>query len=222
MTALAQSYPASTARTRGGARIAIAGAAVSGVSLAALHVLRPDLAPSWHVISEYAVGPNGWMMALCFGSLAIGCAGLLSALLTEVRTIGGRVGLGALALAVIGLAMAAFFPIDPITTPPGEPTLSGTLHGVASMIGNPGLIVAALCLAFALRNTPRWAGTRNAMLTFAHLSWIGFALMAVAMVSLMSSGSTDGLGWVVGYANRLLMIAYIGWVITSAWPLARR
>lgn len=219
MTTITRS-PAQTAT--GAARIAIAGALVSALSLAALHGVRADLDPAWHVVSEYAVGPHGWVMAVCFASLAVACAGLLAALLGEVRTLGGRIGLGALALAVAGLAMAALFPINAITTPPSEPTVSGTLHGVASMIGNPGLIVAALCLAYALRRSPRWSGVRTAMLGFAHLTWIGFALMAAAMIALISSGSTDGLGGFVGYANRLLMIAYFGWVIATAWPLARR
>ena len=223
MTITADSLPGTAnPAARSASRLALAGGVTSFLSLGALHVLRPDLDPSWHVISEYAVGPFAWVMALCFASLAVACAALFVALLGNARTVGGRIGLGALLFAALGLAMASLFPIDAITNPPGPVTLSGQLHGVSAMIGNPGLITAALCLAYALRRNPLWAPVRTPMLAFAHLTWIAFALMAGAMIALISSGSTDGLGGLVGWANRLLMLGYFGWVVSTAWPLARR
>ena len=61
-----------TAISRSAALLALAGAATFAVLLAALHFLKPGLDPSWHFISEYAIGEYGWIMALAFLSLAPG------------------------------------------------------------------------------------------------------------------------------------------------------
>jgi hypothetical protein len=45
---------------------AIVAAAVSLVALAALHILKPDLHPSRTMISQYALGPYGRVMAAVF------------------------------------------------------------------------------------------------------------------------------------------------------------
>jgi hypothetical protein len=40
-------------------RLSFAGAATFVVLLAALHFIKPGLDPSWHFISEYAIGEYG-------------------------------------------------------------------------------------------------------------------------------------------------------------------
>lgn len=204
------------------ARVAIAATVVSLVTLLVLHSVRSDLHPSWHVVSEYAAGGStAWVMALCFASLALACAAVGLSVATAIRTFRGWIGLGGLGLAVIGLVMGAVFPIDAITDPPGPPSMSGQLHSVGSMLGNAGLIIGALCLGHDLARDPLWASVRSAMLGFAHLTWIAFVLMVAAVASLIFSGTMDGLGGIVGWANRLLMLAYFGWIITTAWPVAK-
>ena len=54
------------------ARLSFARAAMFTVLLAALHFIKPGLDPSWHFISEYAIGDYGWIMVLAFPSLAPG------------------------------------------------------------------------------------------------------------------------------------------------------
>jgi hypothetical protein len=203
--------------SRAAARIAVAGGLVSLILLGALHVLRPDLDPSWHVISEYAVGEYGWLMALCFLSMAIGSASLLVTLLPQVRTVGGRIGLAFLLFAALGLAMAAMFPMDPITVAPEDVTTSGRMHGVAGAIGVPGMVVSAVVLSYALRKKPLWAPFRLRLLALAHVTWVSFALLGVFLAILMQRHTMSG-PWAVGWANRLLMYAYGGWVMIAAWP----
>jgi Protein of unknown function (DUF998) len=53
------------------ARLSFAGAATFALLLAALHFIKPELNPSWHFISEYAIGEYGWIMVLAFLSLAL-------------------------------------------------------------------------------------------------------------------------------------------------------
>lgn len=202
------------------ARIAFAGGLVSLLLLAALHVLKPNLDPSWHVVSEYALGDYGWIMALCFLSLAIGCASLFVALLSHVGTVGGRIGLAFLLAAAVGLIMAAMYPMDPITVAPKDASTSGRMHGVAGMIGIPSLVIAAVVLSYTLRTKPLWAPVSAPLLALGHLNWISLVLMFGLLAIAMKQG-TAGLGGLMGWANRLLMIAYAGWVMIAAWPLAR-
>src|ERR671912_3068410 len=97
------------------ARLSFAGAATFVVLLAALHLLKPELDPSWHFISEYAIGRHGWMMVLAFGSLAFSYVMLFVALRSQLGTIWGRIGLALLLVSAAGLAIAAIFTTDPIT-----------------------------------------------------------------------------------------------------------
>ncbi len=53
------------------ARISFAASAAFLALLAALHLLRPELDPSWRFISEYELGAHGWLMRLAFLSLAL-------------------------------------------------------------------------------------------------------------------------------------------------------
>jgi hypothetical protein len=46
------------------AHLSFAGAATFAILLAALHFIKPELDPSWHFISEYAIGDYGWIMVL--------------------------------------------------------------------------------------------------------------------------------------------------------------
>ena len=47
------------------ARAVVAGSALGLISLAALHILKPEVHPSRNMISLYALGRHGWIMALC-------------------------------------------------------------------------------------------------------------------------------------------------------------
>ena len=51
------------------ARMAIAAAALYQLLLFTLIALRPDLDPYWHTISEWAIGPWGWLMQGCVPGL---------------------------------------------------------------------------------------------------------------------------------------------------------
>ena len=201
------------------ARIAFGGGLIGLVLLAALHVLRPDLEPSWHVISEYAVGAHGWVMALSFFSLAVGCAGVLIVLVPRIKSVFGRIGLVFMLAAAVGLAMATVFPMDPITVSPENATFTGKMHGVAAMIGNPGFMIGALLLSLTLRRNPDWAQVRSLLLAMTALIWISFVLMIVFMISMMQQQGASPSGG-IGWANRLLWAAYCAWLMLAAWPVA--
>ena len=84
------------------ARLAIAAIITYQVVLIALIFVRPDLAPSWHTISEWAIGPYGWVMSGAFLISALSYAALFAMLNSQVHGIMGRMGLGILLICVIG------------------------------------------------------------------------------------------------------------------------
>jgi len=200
------------------ARIAVAFGLASFVLMAALHALRPDLNPAWHVLSEYAVGKFGFLMALCFLCAGIAAASLIEPLLPYARGRAGRAGLIFLGLASLGLLMAAVFPMDPITTSPDSATFSGTMHEIAGTIGVPAQVLAAIFITLTLRKNAVWWNVRAGLLALTHLTWIGVLLTFVFVAVLMQRHALGG-WWMVGWANRLFMAAFCGWVIVAACPL---
>ncbi len=61
-------------------------------------------------------------------------------------------------------------------------------------------------------------GSGGMLQIFAHLAWISFIGMMVGMFVFLPQG-TGGLGALVGFGNRLLVIAYAAWLVTANWPL---
>jgi hypothetical protein len=195
-------------------------AALAVLLLVVLHILRPDLDPSWHVVSEYANGPHGWLMTITFAALAAGCTAMVVLLLPVADSWPIRVGTILLALAATGLAMAALFPADIVQDPMPPVSWTGSMHSVASLLGNPTLLIGMLVLAFALPGYAPWEGTGSILLALAVIAWLSFIAMMVGLFVFLPQG-TGGLGALVGYGNRLLVAAYAGWLIAASLPLFR-
>jgi hypothetical protein len=70
--------------------IALGAGAGFVVLLILLHILRPDLDPSWRFISEYAVGRFGYLMIIAFLTLSAGYVSLFLAIRSRVPSIWGR------------------------------------------------------------------------------------------------------------------------------------
>ena len=75
-----------TASSLRAARVAFAAAAAFVVLFAVLHVIKPDLDPSWRMGSEYAIGDYGWVMRIAMFALALSCAASFAALRSEIET----------------------------------------------------------------------------------------------------------------------------------------
>jgi hypothetical protein len=203
------------------ARGAIGTAALALVALAALHVLKPDVHPGRTMISQYALGRYGWLMALCFAAFGAASASLFAALVTHVPTILGWVGLGFLLAAAVGLAMAARFPMDPVSTPPAQMSFSGRMHGMAFLIGVPSQLLAVLLLSLALRREVSHATAP--LLPLAAAIWFSFAMMFAIMLIVGPGKTPDPKGpeRFLGAPNRLFMVAYGVWLMMAAWPFTR-
>jgi hypothetical protein len=89
--------------------------------------LRPELPPSWHTISEWAIGRYGWIMSGAFLISALSYAALFVMLKSQLHGILGRVGLAIFLICVIGATGVGKFTTDPM--PMRVPlSIKGTLH----------------------------------------------------------------------------------------------
>jgi hypothetical protein len=187
------------------ARLSIAAAAATLVLLAALHIISPEIDPSWRMVSEYALGSYGWVLVLLFLTWALSCVALFLAIKSHIRTVGGRIGLVFLLAAALGMSMAAVFDV------------SHDLHGLAAMIGMPSLPIAAMLISVSLVRNPVWPSARRWLLGTAHLTWISLVLMfATVFIGLSQTGGEFGPGVPSGWPNRFLVVAYCAWLITAA------
>ena len=105
--ALASTWAAISTRA---ARLAIVAIVSYQILLIALIFLRPDLAPSWHTLSKWAIGPYGRIMSGAFLISALSYAALFVMLKSQLRgSLGGRMGLGILVICVIGATGVGIF-----------------------------------------------------------------------------------------------------------------
>ena len=187
-------------------RLAVGAAVVALAALVALHVVSPELDPSWRMVSEYALGSHGWLLSTMFVGWGVSSFALLFAIASQVRKVGGKVGLVFLGAAGVGELMASVFDVH-----------QAAMHGLAATIGIPSLPIAAVILSVSLGRTAPWNAARGRLLTTAHLTWLSLALMvATLFIGLSRSGGQPGPGVLVGWPNRLLIAAHLAWTITVA------
>jgi hypothetical protein len=206
------------------ARLSMAASVGSLLSLGALHILSPEFAPSWRMVSEYANGAYSWVLSLMFAFWAISTWALAYAIWPEIKTTGGKIGMFFLIAAGVGEAMGGLFDIN------------HPLHGLAALIGIGSLPIAAMLISGRLSRTSPWSDAKKALLWTANLTWISVLLMAVTFIIMIvtftqSGGEVPAEGTVVtalppgvialvGWANRFLVIAYNAWVMFVAWRSA--
>jgi hypothetical protein len=190
------------------ARLSLTASIAALVSLTVLHVLSPEFDPLWRVVSEYALGNHGWALSLMFLAWAISSWSLAFAVRSQVKTIGGRIGLVFLVAAGAGESMASVFDLR-------QPAP----HNLAAALAIPSLPVAAMLISASLSRTRVWLPAKRALLWAATLTWFSLALMVAAMFSLRSKAG--GLRIPIGWPNRLLVVAYCTWAIVVAWLAIR-
>lgn len=180
--------------------VAIAGLAIGICCVAVLHVVRSDLPPAAHRLSEYAVGRYGWLMTGAF--LASSC-GLLALGVTLWRNKGRErlawIVPGSAFLAGVAMLVSGIFRTD-VTA------MSELIHSRASSIAVISIVILAVayCLPFV---RPSGASRDRVSIYVAAI-----AVVCAALSSLLHQTRWTGLG------QRLLWIVLIGalvWVATT-------
>ena len=183
--------------------------------LVALIFLRPDLDPSWHSISEWSIGPHGWMMSSAFLVSAVSYMSLFVMLKSQLSKPMGRIGVGLLLICAIGAAGAGIFTTDPM---PFHSALSarGTLHiicGSSQLVLFP---IAALLTGLSLaRANQVWARARRLLLWAAWLPLFGFVCFAVYTILFVAPMGPDayGPGVNIGWPPRFAFFTYMLWIV---------
>ncbi|HEX6223920.1 MAG TPA: hypothetical protein VFZ52_05900, partial [Chryseolinea sp.] len=105
-------------------------------------------------------------------------------------------------------------------------------HGLAFLLGIPTLPAAALLIGYDIIRTPGVADNTSAILWLSHAPWISLVAMGASMAIMFAGFKKAGIVMgpneappkdvppgviaIAGYANRLLVICYVGWLIIIA------
>lgn len=190
------------------------------LSLLTLHFTSPEYQPSWRMVSEYAMGKHKWLITSFFLLWGISSL-LLSFLLWDIATgIWAKAGIILLVISAIGEIMGGLFDVK------------HKHHGLAFLLGVPTVPIAALLISYNLAGMEQWFNFRSTLLISAHSTWISLVVMGVAMgvmfsgfkkVGIIMNKDTvlpekvpDGVIALAGYANRILILCYVGWLIVAA------
>jgi hypothetical protein len=190
--------------------------------LIALIFLRPDLAPSWHTISEWAIGPYGWVMSMAFLVSALSYGAVFMFLRSQVHGVLGRIGLAILLICVVGAAGVGMFTTDPM---PMHFPLSprGMLHVVFGTSQLVLLPFAALFINLSLARNETWRKARRVLLWAAGLPLFGFLGFAVysAIFVFPLGPNAYGPGVNIGWPPRFAFFTYMLWVLILGWQAIR-
>jgi len=170
--------------------VALSGLALFLGLVALEHLLRPDLPPARHFVSEYAKGWTAPLQILAFlgwGAACLAGASLALRALPPGRPIAR--GLTALALlaAAAGALLAASFTTETVggELPAGAArTLGGRLHDLGSLLLLAGLVLAALASLRIVRSNPYRLGVLA----------LGLALLAIVPVLVALGVDAPGIG----------------------------
>ncbi len=185
-----------TTSKRPAAWLALTLAAAFAALLVAAHLLMPEYIPARHTLSQYALGPVGWILPAAFVCLAGSVVSLGYALVVELGAASGsRWGAFLLLLAGFCFVFVALFPADP-----GDAAASvgGKLHAFTLNLGIWTFLVGALLVSRQMSAL----GDR-----------VGVILIFVAwMVEFWARGAAEGLA---GLPQRVLFgvfVVWLGWV----------
>ncbi|HKW17914.1 MAG TPA: DUF998 domain-containing protein [Terriglobales bacterium] len=205
------------------ARVAMTAIVTYQLLLIALIFLRPDLDPSWHTISEWAIGPYGRLMSAGFLISAVSYAALFLMLRSQAHGILGRIGLGLLLICVLSATGVGICTTDPM---PIHPPLSkrGMLHVIFGATQLVLLPFAALPINLSLaRKNPAWAAARRTLLWTAGLplfGFLGFVVYSAIFVFPLGEG-VYGPGVNIGWPPRFAFFSYMLWVVLLGWQAIR-
>ena len=187
--------------------IAMVGIAYFVAAVAVLHILRPDYDPTQRVMSNYAVGPYGFLMIIAFLALAVSKFALALALYRGMTPASrSRTGIILLGIAGLGVLLAAIFPTD--VTPDDSPVTSvGVIHILVSVIGFLCLLAAMFLLSRRFKKDERWQSFSRPSLALALAALAAF----IAFMVIQATATPVG-----GIAQRIFVALYLLWLFLTA------
>jgi hypothetical membrane protein len=188
------------------ALLALVGIAVKFLTVAALHFLRPDVNPVLEPISNYGVGPYGFLFTVADIGSILAAFALVFGLYLGIGPPGrSYVGLFFLGLYGISELLAGIFPIDVA----GEATTAGTVHTIVGNISFFCFPIAAILLSLRMGKDEQWRSLRRPALAL--------SIVVVLTVILTIAGFNLGIGF--GMTQRLANVAVLVWMLVVALRL---
>lgn len=189
----------------------MAGVAWYAAVLAFLQLAAPA-SPDWtrHLVSQFANGPNGWLLSAGTLGHAAGNAALALGLRRAMEANALRdQGTGLLLAAAFAIALAGAASVEP----PEEPAaLAGAVHRAAASAAFGLELLALALLTLAFRRDARWRAAARAS--------AGLALLAVASSAVLA-GSLFA-GWRPGLSERAALVAFMAWEWWAGFRIAFR
>jgi hypothetical membrane protein len=188
------------------ALLAIVGIVDVLLNVAVLHFLRPDVNPVLEPMSNYAVGPYGFLFTAADIGLGLAALALTFGLYLSIAPPGrSYVGLFLLGLYGVSVLLAGMFPIDI----GGEATTFGIIHNIVGNISFFGFPIAVILLSLGMGKDERWRSFRRRALAL--------SLLVVLTVILTIVGSNFGIGF--GVTQRIANVAALEWMLAVALHL---
>jgi hypothetical membrane protein len=188
------------------ALLAVVGIAVKFLTIAALHFLRPDVNPVLEPISNYGVGPYGFLLTVADIGSVVATLALVFGLYLGIAPPGrSYVGLFLLALYGVSELLAGIFPIDV----GGEATTAGTIHNIVGNISFFCFPIAAILLSLRMGKDEQWRSLRRP----------AFALSIVVGLTVILTIAGFNLGIGFGVTQRVANLAVLVWMLVVALHL---
>jgi hypothetical protein len=186
------------------ATTAIACFAYAVLALLLMHVLRPDYTPVNHMVSDYAVGPYGWVMTTSFLAMSLGCLMLgLGLARGGPSSVAARLGTFLLGICSIGLVVSAIFPTDLDGAPS---TRTGDIHTISFLVNVGCIMLASVLLSVSFGSDSRWRPYQPTAATLALLIVLAFVLQFLTLHRGMPYGLT----------NRLFVTLIYAWMFATS------
>jgi hypothetical protein len=179
------------------------------VAVVMMHFLRPEYNPVNHAVSNYAVGPYGYLMTAAFYALALSLLALVLGLHRSITLTNlSRVAVLLLCLASIGMVVMGISPGDVHALHPPA-TITGVIHWTAAGISFLSIMIAAFLLSIFFRTDERWQAFQRPCFVLA-LAMVG-ALLLYGILALV--------GW-IGIGQRIYIAVCLIWLLVLAgWLL---
>jgi hypothetical protein len=188
------------------ALLTIGGIATFLFNLIALHFLRPDVNPVLEPMSNFAVGPYGFLFTAADIGGGLAALALIFGLYLGIAPPGrSYIGLFFLGLYGVSLLLSGIFPIDV----GGETTTAGAIHNIVGNIGFFGFPIAVILLSLGMGKDERWRSLR--------LPALALAGVVVVTIILTMVGFNIGIGY--GVTQRLFNVAAMLWMLVVALHL---
>ena len=188
------------------ALITIGGIVYFVVAVIVLHFLRPEYNPINHAVSNYAVGPYGYLMTAAFYALALSVFALALSLFRNIALTNlSRVAILLLCLASSGMVVMGVFPGDVHALHPPA-TITGVIHWTAAGTSFLSIMIAAFLLSSFFKTDERWQVFQRPC----------FILALVMVGALLLYGTLALIGW-IGIGQRIYIAVCLLWLLVLAW-----